>query len=190
MNTLTHIIAAAAILAKPNETKRNWAIAAGALAPDISIYIFFACMMLFTELSMSQIWQEAYWTEPWQTIGAISNSVPFAAGAFFVGIWREWSLVTVFSSAMLIHAGLDFPLHADDAHRHFWPITDWRFQSPISYWDPRHGGRIGAFVEFVTFIAATGLLFKRFEARRVRLGLSFLAFAYVVLMLAVSFQDH
>jgi len=32
---------------------------------------------------------------------------------------------------------LDFPFHAEDAHKHFWPLSDWRFHSPFSYWDNR-----------------------------------------------------
>lgn len=190
MNTPTHIIAAAAILSKPNEPKRNWAIAAGALAPDISIYVFFACMVMFTELSMGQIWQEAYWTEPWQTIGAISNSVPIALAALLIGIWRKWTLLIVFTSAALLHALLDFPLHADDAHRHFWPLTDWRFQSPISYWDPRHGGGLGSIIECITFFAACFILFHRFKSPRIRVMISILALAYAITMAFIFVQSR
>ncbi len=33
------------------------------------------------------------------------------------------------------HNVLDFPMHAEDARPPFWPLSGWRFKSPISYWD-------------------------------------------------------
>jgi len=169
MNTPTHFLAAAAILSRAHSPRRNMAIAAGALAPDLSIFIFFAWTQAFTQLSMPEIWNEAYWTEPWQTLGAISNSAPIALALLGVGVWRKAPLLTVFSLALLVHAGLDFPLHADDAHRHFWPFTDWRFHSPVSYWDASHHAIIGALIELSVFLAAVIVLWRRFEARWVRI---------------------
>ena len=31
--------------------------------------------------------------------------------------------------------------HRDDSHRHPYPLSDWRFISPLSYWDPVHHGQ-------------------------------------------------
>ena len=33
------------------------------------------------------------------------------------------------------HNILDFPTHAEDARPPFWPISKWRWKSPVSYWD-------------------------------------------------------
>jgi LexA-binding, inner membrane-associated putative hydrolase len=33
------------------------------------------------------------------------------------------------------HNILDFPTHAEDARPLFWPLSRWRWKSPISYWD-------------------------------------------------------
>jgi hypothetical protein len=33
------------------------------------------------------------------------------------------------------HNILDFPMHAEDARPPFWPISKWRWKSPVSYWD-------------------------------------------------------
>lgn len=33
------------------------------------------------------------------------------------------------------HNLLDFPMHAGDARPPLWPLSGWRFKSPISYWD-------------------------------------------------------
>ena len=42
MNTIAHMVIASAALARPNTPKRNWAVLAGALAPDASMFVFFA----------------------------------------------------------------------------------------------------------------------------------------------------
>jgi LexA-binding, inner membrane-associated putative hydrolase len=33
------------------------------------------------------------------------------------------------------HNVLDFPTHAEDARPPLWPLSKWRWKSPISYWD-------------------------------------------------------
>ena len=183
MNTPTHILVAATLLARPQSWRRNLTVFVGALVPDLSIFIFFAWMQLFTSFSMEQIWRDAYWTEPWQTIGAISNSVPIAIGLLILGIWRKASLLSVFSIALLSHALLDFPLHADDAHRHFWPLSDWRFQSPVSYWDPAHYGALGGLIELAVFFLAAAILWQRFRERWVRVAVAATAVLYIAVAL-------
>ena len=42
MMTQTHLLMAASLFAKPGQTRRNTAVIAGALIPDLSIYILFA----------------------------------------------------------------------------------------------------------------------------------------------------
>lgn len=182
MNTPTHIIAAAAILARPGERIRNLALAAGALLPDLSIFVFYAWMKTVSGKSEQQIWGEAYWTEPWQTLGAISNSVPIAAAFLAVSLWMRALWLRIFALALLIHAALDFPVHADDAHRHFWPLTDWRFRSPVSYWDPSHNGAAGFVIEATVLLASAFIVWRRFEAIGVRIAVA----ALVLLYLAVG----
>ena len=55
--------------------------------------------------------------------------------------------------SMVGHSLLDLPVHNDDAHRHFFPFSNYRFISPFSYWDPNHYGRIVAFVEMALVLA-------------------------------------
>jgi hypothetical protein len=33
------------------------------------------------------------------------------------------------------HNLMDIPMHAEDARPPFWPLSRWRFKSPVSYWD-------------------------------------------------------
>lgn len=67
---------------------------------------------------------------------------------------------------MIGHSLLDIPVHNDDAHRHFFPLTDYKFISPLSYWDVNHHARIVAGAEMLLVLVATpfaiGLLKNRF----------------------------
>ncbi len=61
---------------------------------------------------------------------------------------------------MLLHIFGDLPLHHDDAHRHFFPLLDWRFLSPVSYWDPAHHGQWASLVEFIAVLAAALIMYR------------------------------
>jgi len=47
-----------------------------------------------------------------------------------------WMALT---ASMFLHCLADFPLHTEDAHRHFWPFSDFRLDIGISYWNPAQG---------------------------------------------------
>ena len=70
--------------------------------------------------------------------------------------------------SMVMHSLLDLPVHNDDAHRHFFPFSDYRFISPFSYWDVNHYGAIVAFVEMSLVLASTVYLFSAFRSYWVR----------------------
>ncbi len=168
MNTIAHIVIASAALTRPDTPRRNWAVLIGAVIPDASMFVFFAWSRL-QGWSGDETWTVQYWNEPWQALGAASNSFILFGLLLAAGIWRRSTLLPVFSAAALIHIGLDFPLHADDAHRHFWPVTDWRFVSPISYWDPHANGWLGSLIETLCVLAAVALLWRRFPHLKWRL---------------------
>ncbi|MEL7041875.1 MAG: cobalamin biosynthesis protein CobQ [Pseudomonadota bacterium] len=167
MNTIAHMVLASAALARRDQAKKNWAALAGAIAPDASMFVFFG-WSLVQGWSGDETWNVQYWTQPWQTLGAISNSFILFGLLLAFTLWRNRLALTAFSAAALLHLGLDFPLHADDAHRHFWPLTDWRFVSPVSYWDPDQNGLIGSAFETLLTLLATGILWLRFQALRWR----------------------
>ena len=164
MNTVTHIVVASAALSRENTRARNRAVIAGALIPDFSIYVM-SVWAIATGRMNEELWKVTYWQEPWQILGAITNSVPLGVLLLAIGLWRNSAVLSALAGAMLIHAGLDVPLHADDAHRHFWPVTNWRFHSPVSYWDPDYHGVWGGLLDFACLFAGIGALWFRFKAR-------------------------
>lgn len=182
MNTIAHMVVASAALARPDRPKRNWAVLLGAFVPDASMFVFFAWSRV-QGWSGDETWNVQYWNEPWQTLGAASNSFVLFGLLLALAGWRKWPLVAVIAIAALLHLALDFPLHADDAHRHFWPVTDWRFASPVSYWDPKAYGLIGAAIETVVALGATLVLWRRFSKWRWRV-----LFAGLALLQCLAFS--
>ena len=172
MNTPTHLLIGAAVLARPAEDaagrRRNAAILIGALVSDAAIFILFAWARLLQGVSEHRLWSEVYWQEPWQTLVAIANSIPLYLGLLIYGLVARSQIAIVFAAAALLHLAFDLPFHHDDAHPHFWPFSDWRFHSPLSYWDHAHYGRFVSLAEIGLAIVLIVLLWRRFRSRLVR----------------------
>jgi len=66
-----------------------------------------------------------------------------------------WGL---FFASMVLHHLCDLPLHHDDAHRHFFPFSNIRFTSPVSYWDRNHYGTWGALLELGLVLVSSAIL--------------------------------
>lgn len=146
MLTTTHVLVGAAVATRSRF--RPWQITLGWLggfAPDASIFFMFGLSRV-SNMPGDVVWREPdglYWQEPWQTFSAISNSIPLWLLGTLVGLfllmrvdrYKAFGLaLLIFSAAGLTHVIADFLTHADDAHKHMWPLTDWRFNSPVSYW--------------------------------------------------------
>lgn len=135
----------------------------GALLPDISLFVMFGYAQII-DVPNDVIWSEMYYSDFWQTLGAISNSAPIfcmSSLACWLIIQRSMQspnltlrsarnrlqgkqaistafAILVLSLASLLHVATDLPLHNDDGHPHFWPFTNWIYSSPVSYWDAEH----------------------------------------------------
>lgn len=172
MNTPTHLLTSVVLLARPGAPKRNMAVIFGALVPDLSIYILFVWAKFIVQVPEHEIWRQLYWQEPWQTMSALSNSLLLYATLLAFGLWRTWPLAAVVGASALCHLALDFPFHASDAHRHFWPISDWRFHSPLSYWDSSHHGDLVSAIELAMALTFMWIIYRRFEGIWVRAALA------------------
>jgi hypothetical protein len=93
-----------------------------------------------------------------------------------------------FSLAALTHIAGDFPVHVKDAHRHFWPLSDWKFVSPVSYWNPEFHGNIFSIFEMLLGATLSILLFRRFKSWLVRVPLILLFAAYILVPLYFAYQ--
>jgi len=84
MNTQAHLMIAAAIFCRPNTgartsafraSVRNAAILLGAIVADISLVLMWASAKL-RGIDEKIIWEELYYSDYWQNIGAMTNSIP------------------------------------------------------------------------------------------------------------------
>ncbi len=183
MNTQTHLLLAAAILAKPDRRSRNTAVIADALAPDLAIYTLFAWSKV-VGIPERRVWNELYFATPWSDAVTVGNSAPLFLALLLGGLvvarfWRAGLLVAFFAGAALIHIASDLPVHVADAHAHLWPLSDWRFRSPVSYWNPNHNGHLFSIFEAFLGVVLSVVLWRRFSARWVRALLALAILAYL-----------
>ena len=168
MLTPTHILLSCGLLTARHSTPRNLAVLAGGIAPDVPMFGMFVWDRYVQGLGEEQIWEGRYWTDAWQIPTAIGHSIPIAAVILAIGMTARLRVLTFFALSMLVHILGDLPFHNDDAHMHLWPLSRWKFISPVSYYDPSHHGNIMHFVELGLMIAMMGLLSRRFDSRWVR----------------------
>jgi hypothetical protein len=130
------------------------------------------------------VFGQLYFADAWQGIFRIDNSMILWGIALVIGLmWRSPVMIALCGAALL-HLGLDFLLHHDDGRAHFWPVTNWIFESPVSYWDRNHYGNIIGPLEILASLLCCAVLWRRFTGRWMRVliaVLGVLEFAPVVI---------
>lgn len=180
MNTPAHLIVGATVFGRPGDTRVTVAAILGALLPDASLFVMAGWELFVRGTSSSVVFNTLYFSERWQSVFAIDNSIPLWLAGLALGIARRSRLMVAFTGAGLLHLVADFLLHHDDARRMFWPLTDWVFRSPVSYWDPQHYGQIAGPTEVVISFALCTMLWRRTQDKRIRALILLLALAEVV----------
>lgn len=142
MNTPAHLIIGAAAFGRARQPWITVAAVLGSLTPDLSLYFMVAWNRWVRGMSAQQIFDVAYFSDYWQQVFAIDNSIPIWLLVLCVGAFLRVHTVVVFAMAGLLHLVLDFALHHDDGRAHFFPFSDWVFASPLSYWDSSAYGHI------------------------------------------------
>lgn len=177
MNTPAHLIFGAAIFARPNKPKVNAAAIIGGLFPDFSLYFLVFWSRFISQNDFSYIFDVQYFSTAWQAVFAIDNSFILWGLILAFGLWQRRDWIWVLAGSALIHLVFDFLLHNDDARRHFWPISDWVFVSPFSYWDRNHHGNIIGLLELGVVFIMMLVLFRRFKWSRMSVVLGLVALA-------------
>jgi len=165
MNTPTHAVLNLAFLGRKNKPEWNPLIIWGALIPDLAMFVFYAYLRLATDIPEPQIWQVEYFRPAWQLLFDWFNSIPLALLGFGIMLYAKRTGIALLFASVALHCLEDLPLHNDDAHRHFLPLSDYRFISPVSYWDSAHYGNIVASVELIVMVAMSIYVFKRVRSR-------------------------
>jgi hypothetical protein len=136
----------------------------GAVLPDIPMFLLYFWAKFIRRLPERQIWTETYYEPFWQNITHTFHSIPLALIGWVVAYYLGWQEIQLIFSSVFLHSLFDLPVHNDDAHRHFLPFSNYRFISPISYWDVKHHGEVVAKVEMLLVLVATLYVFPFFHS--------------------------
>ena len=155
MKTPSHAIINLAILGSTQHSELNLLIVTGGILPDIPIFLFYFWAKYIARLPEATIWSKAYYEPFVQNIVALFHSIPLAGIGWLIAYYLGWPSVQILCMSMILHSLGDLPVHNDDAHRHFFPFSNYRFISPFSYWDRNHYGSIVSLVEMLLVLLST-----------------------------------
>jgi len=180
MNTPAHAMINLMLLGRKERPRGQGAVVLGAILPDIPMVGFYFVQKVMRGEREEKIWRELYYMPEWQNLFDSFNSLPFMAVGLALCVIKKLKWGILFFGSMMLHVLGDFFLHHHDAHRHFFPLWDWRFYSPVSYWDPKFHGMTVSILEILAVIGCTFLLFclAKFNASRWIIGL--IGFSYLV----------
>ena len=175
MLTQSHIAIGLLLAAKSGRRAAITGAILGGIAPDFSMVPMMLVSYFLLGQDMEQIWSLTFYSAPWWTIDQITNSAPLYAviagvSAFAMRGNTHWlpRFILAFSLTALLHVGFDFLTHASDGHIHFWPLTDFVFASPVSYWESDHHGRLFGFIEALAGLVAVVVLWRMYSGWVVR----------------------
>lgn len=177
MNTPAHLALSVFIWRAESKWLAVLVISFGALLPDLPmIGFYFYQKLLGTPENI--IWSKSYFEQPWQLTFDLFNSIPIFLTLGIACYYFKFKLGFLLVASALLHMLFDLPLHHDDAHRHFLPFSDWRFLSPVSYWDPRYFGNIFVWMELAFALVACTFVYFKGGAKPMRIAAACTLFAY------------
>lgn len=182
VNTPAHLLIGLAVCGRPRVPRSGRLALAGSVLPDASLYLLAGAALFALQIPAERVFGELYFSDAWQTVFAIDNSALLWGIALLAAVWyRVWPLA-VFAGAGLLHVATDLPLHAGDGRPHFWPLSDWIYDSPLSYWDSAHHAGVIAPIEALACAIAAWVCARRYTNPWARGGIAalFLAELWVV----------
>ncbi len=165
MNTPAHAIFNLALLNRKGQPQWNPLIIWGAIIPDLTMFGFYLGLKLLTNVPESQIWGVEYYRPFWQTAFDLGHSIPLALIGMGLMLYFKQTGIALLFASVLLHCLEDLPVHHEDAHRHFLPLSNFRFESPISYWDRNYYGGIVGPIEQGLMLVASLYVFRRVRSR-------------------------
>lgn len=179
MNTPAHLLIGIAVCARRETPKSGRAAAFGAILPDLSLYVMAGVALFFLQIPPSVVFGQLYYSVEWQSVFAFDNSFFVWGVVFAAALALRKPVMVAFAGAGLLHLVTDFLLHNDDARRHFWPISDWVFESPLSYWDSQHHAAYVAPVTLLAVLISALVIWRRWPDWRMRTVVAALCLAEI-----------
>jgi hypothetical protein len=182
MTTPTHAILNLFLLYKKSDPSIGKYIFVGSILPDIPTFLFFPLMLALGK-SGREIWDVTYFEQSWQVLWSVSHSLWIWPLCLLVSIVSKWKKLQYFFGSMILHIIVDFCVHASDAYSHFWPFNNWRFYSPISYYEPSHYGDVVSFLESIMFVICSYFVYQRIESKMIRAVILLFSFILIGVLL-------
>lgn len=156
VRTFSHAIFTAALGQKATANRSNlFAFVAGSVMPDLPLILLTAISMLSTPTwaeGMKKM-HSTYETDAlWIALHNLPHSlVALGLMAAFAGaLSRRWrTLLLWFVAGAALHSVVDILTHAGDGPMFLYPLSGFRFDSPVSYWDPAYYGRAFTRLEYL-----------------------------------------
>lgn len=162
----------------PDRSTRR-AILLGGLAPDVGLTVLSAGALVWFPLvegrsvqeTFDHVYRDLFYDAAW-IVGHNTLHAPpvlvalLALGLRLRGPVGRW--LAAFAVGCLLHSVVDIVTHHDDGPLLLFPF-DWstRFISPVSYWDPAHGGRVlGPIDQAITVVGGGWLAATWWRGRR------------------------
>ena len=158
-------------------TAARWFVIGG-LAPDVPGLALTIGSFIYYPVARSKsldetfrlITEDLFFNSPLWIVAHNSLHAPLILVASFLGVSRFGGRLSQAARAVIagagLHALLDVPVHHDDGPLLLFPLNwTFRFQSPVSYWDPAHFGQWIRPVDLTVSIVGV-LLLVRARARR------------------------
>lgn len=155
----------------------------GGIVPDIITYIFYLYYRFFQGVSSTVIWDSLYFNSPWSPFITLSHSFILWTTIIFFAVVFTWPLLRWLAIGALFHTVVDFFVHNEDAYANFWPLSNWRFESPISYWDPNLFGLIVSRFDAIFVIIILIIFYKEIKNIAVKIGIIGLIIFYLFMSL-------
>lgn len=165
MRTFSHALITT-VLGKSARLKRGGLVAfvLGSVLPDAPVGVLMV-LALLENPNMQEamdIMDRAFYSDPvWIALHNTPHSLVAMGVLSVLGYalrrrrWGRWLLW--YAAGSVLHIVIDVATHAGDGPMFLYPLSGYRFESPVSYWDPAYYGR--AFTVFEYLLDAVLLVY-------------------------------
>lgn len=190
MQTYSHLLITAVLgdqIRQKRAVNPGTAFLLGSVLPDVPLFFLTAGYFVSRrvnagaadEFLFGASFDALYFTNPWWIAAHNLFHAPLLI-LLYAGVgygllrqtahpgWRKWGWPLIWLAAGCgLHGLIDIFTHVNDGPVLFFPLNwTYRFQAPISYWDPRHGGRIFGPIEHLFDLALLMYLGRRWRLER------------------------
>jgi hypothetical protein len=185
MQTYSHFLLTAVLGSQLKKRKiplSNRALLIGSFMPDVPLLLLTLGYAISRQLNPASTgnslfgasYDQLYFTNSGWILGHNLFHAPLLILLYGTIGWISWKrghawgmVLFWFAVGCGFHTAIDIFTHVDDGPVLFFPLNwHYRFPGPISYWDPKHGGRIFAPLEHLLVLMILGYFARNWWHKR------------------------